>query len=310
LAGCVPHGYRPAAPHRAAALGLAADVIQLDTLSRGDAVTVSARIQGDPGTRLVRVLLTPAASEPCREGMRAARLVIDGESKWLRPVSVAGAHDLALAFGRGAAFALLQAPSALDFVLETDAGERCVRVALSGSEPALAWQTDVSGTAGASLRAYSPVTSVAGVASGWAFSDDVGGYLGPVRLQAEFGFGTANCTRSCAGSSSGFIWAPLGVTAHTELFDRDGFAIDLGVGYRGIFGLVGSKSAERTVRLDAPELSLRFAGTVNQGPGLPGGARIGSAGLELFASDWRYSGALGNESSFVLGLGFVWDHGF
>jgi hypothetical protein len=112
------------------------------------------------------------------------------------------------------------------------------------------------------------------------------------------------------GSSGGFLWAPVAVTAHTYLLDRDGFAIDLGLGYRWFFGAVSEQAERRTVRLDAPELSLRFAGTVNQGPGLPAGARLASAGFELFASDWRYSGELGKESSFVLGLGLTWDHGF
>jgi hypothetical protein len=288
---------------------LAVDVQRLDALSRG-AVSVESRIVGEPGTRLVRVLLTPGKSEPCREGVRAQRLLIDGQAKWLRPAAVAGSHTLSLGFAPGAAFDLLREPAALDFVLAADAGERCLRVPLSGSEPALAWKTEVHGVVAASARLYRPLDSVAGVGSGWAISDDVGGYLGPVRLQAELGIGTANCTRRCLGSSGGFLWAPLGVSAHAYLLDQDGFALDLGLGYRSFFGVVSHQSEQRTVRFDAPELSLRFAGTPNAGPGLPSGARLASAGIEFFASDWRYRGALGNENSFVLGLGLSWDHGF
>jgi len=309
LAGCLPPSYTPAQPHRAAALGLAVDVERLDTLSR-DSVVVESRIVGDRGTRLVRVLLTPGKSEPCREGIRAQRLLIDGESKWLRPAAVAGSHALSLRFARGGAFDLLREPAALDFVLATDDGERCLRVPLSGSEPALAWKTEVHGVVAASARLYGPIQSVGGVGDGWAISDAVGGYLGPVRLQAELGVGTANCTRRCLGSSGGFLWAPLGVSAHALLLDQAGLALDLGLGYRSFFGVVSHESEQRTVRLDAPELSLRLAGTANTGPGLPAGARLASAGFELFASDWRYRGALGNESSFVLGLGLSWDHGF
>jgi hypothetical protein len=306
LTGCLPPTYRPAEPHRASALGLTVDVTKLDTLSQNGAIVVTSRIVGDPTARLVRVLLTPGNSELCREGVRAEQLLIDGESKWLRPVSVAGAHELRLSFAQG----LLREPSALDFVLDTDQGQQCVRVALSGPEPALAWKGEVNGAVAASVRFYGPAASVAGVGGGWAFSDGVGGYWGRLRLQAEFGVGTANCTRLCVGSSGGFLWAPVGITAHTYLLDEDGFAIDLGLGYRWFFGAVSHQSEQRTVRLGAPELSLRFAGTVNQGPRLPAGARLASAGLEIFASDWRYSGTLGNENSFVLGLGLTWDHGF
>jgi len=309
LAGCLPPSYTPAEPHRAAALGLSVDVERLDTLSRGS-VMVESRIVGEPGTRLVRVLLTPGRAAPCREGIRAQRLLIDGESKWLRPAAVAGSHTLSLGFAPGAAFDLLREPAALDFVLATDDGERCLRVPLSGSEPALAWKTEVHGMVAASARLYGPVESVAGIGNGWAISDALGGYLGPVRLQAELGIGSANCTRRCLGSSGGFFWAPLGVSAHALLLDQAPFALDLGLGYRSFFAAVSHQSEQRTVRFDAPELSLRFAGTANTGPGLPAGARLASAGFELFASDWRYRGALGNESSFVLGLGFSWDHGF
>jgi hypothetical protein len=309
LGGCLPPSYTPAQPHHAAALGLTVDVERLDALSRGQ-VVVESRVVGEPGTRLVRVLLTPGKSEPCREGIRAQRLLIDGESKWLRPAPVAGSHSLSLGFAPGAAFDLLREPAALDFVLATGDGERCLRVPLTGREPALAWKAAVHGVVAASARVYGPVDSVGGVGSGWAISDAVGGYLGPLRLQAELGIGTANCTRRCLGSSGGFLWAPLGVSAHSLLFDQAGFALDLGLGYRSFFGVVSHESEQSRVRLDAPELSLRFAGTANTGPGLPSGGRLASAGFELFASDWRYRGALGNESSFVLGLGFSWDHGF
>jgi hypothetical protein len=181
---------------------------------------------------------------------------------------------------------------------------------LTGSDPALAWRADVTGATGMAVRGYSPASSVGGVGAAWTVEYSLATDLGPLRLQGNFGFGGANCKHDCGGSSFGFLLLPVGASAHFFLLDSKGGALDLGVGYHWIFSGVGSKDEARGVTLRSPEISLRFAGTANEGPGLPHGRRISSGGFEVFGGNWRYSGPNGVESSFVLGIGFGWDHGF
>jgi hypothetical protein len=92
--------------------------------------------------------------------------VIDDKAAWLRPIDVEGKHALQIQFPPGGARELLAAETAVDFVLAAPEGERCVRVPLTGSDPALAWSADVTGTTGMAFRAYSPVSSVGGVGAG------------------------------------------------------------------------------------------------------------------------------------------------
>jgi hypothetical protein len=309
--GCVAPPYRPAQPHRAAGAGLRIDITKIQTLGQnGPELVVWADLDGDPGVELRRALVAPRKAEPCHEGVRAKSLVVDGESPWLRPVAVGGKHDLVLRFAPGAAQDLLREAAAIDFVVAAAEGDRCVRVTLTGHEPSDAWAAPLAGVVGASIRGYAPANPVGGVGSGWSFGDYLGGYLGPLRLQADFGFGSANCRSDCLGGTGGFLWFPLGASAHMVLVESGSFSLDVGLGYRAMFASTIGKESSRRLRLDAPELSVRFAGTAEQGPGLPKGHRVASGGIEVFVADWSAGGAAGTERSLVLGMGFVWDHGF
>jgi hypothetical protein len=310
LTACRPLAYEPVAPHHQASDGLNVELTKLDTSSPAVAVFVSADVEGDRGTAIKRVLLAPAAAEPCHEGIRALRIVIDDKAPWLRPIEVEGKHALRAQFAPGGAHELLGAETAVDFVLAAPDGERCVRVPLSGSDPALAWTADPHFFGGMGVRAYSPVGSVGGVGAAWTLEDSLGTDIGPLRLQGELGIGGANCRHDCGNSDLGFVLVPLAASAHLFLFDTKGAALDLGLRYRWILSSVGSSDQSRSFTLRSPEISLRFAGTANEGPGLPHGHRIASAGFEVFGGDWRYSGPNGVESSFVLGIGVCWDHGF
>jgi hypothetical protein len=84
------------------------------------------------------------------------------------------------------------------------------------------------------------------------------------------GLGTAACTHTCAGSSAGFLWLPVGLSASTFLVDRRGFALELGAGYRFYFADVGSSDARRL----------------------------------------RWRSPTGVESAFVTGLGLTWQLGW
>ncbi len=300
--------YRPVAPHQSATEDLRGEVVSIDTLPP---LTVELRVNGTSTAKIRRALLAPAAAEACREGVRAQSIDLDEHRKWLRPIEVEGAHALRLTFSAGAARDLLTAPTAIDLVLASAQGpDRCLRVPLTGTEPLLAFTTERHGYASSALRTHLPVKSVAGVGAGWSYSIGFGAYAGPVRLGADAGLGTAACTHTCEGSSAGFLWLPVGVTASAFLIDRRNFAVQLGAGYRFYFADVGSSDARRSLTISAPEVRLSFASTAWQGPGLPSGARIAAASFDLFASDWRFRGPAGLESSFVAGLGLSWQLGW
>jgi hypothetical protein len=310
-AACALPPFKPAAPHRNAGEGLRAEVTRIGTItSQGPVVAIWAVVEGDPGAMLRRALLAPMKADPCREGIRATRLLVDDQFQWLRPVSVEGRHKLQLEFSQGAAYDLLTQIAAIDFVLASDEGDRCLRVQLTGVDPALAWTADVRGAAGGSLRAYTPLHSVGGVGAGWSIGSSLGVYAGPFRLQGEAAVGSANCRQQCLGSSFGFSWIPLGLSAHTYVLEAEGWGIDVGAGYRWIFSTVGGSGSSRQVWLSGPELTMRFAATPPRHPGLPAGSRIASAAFETFVADWRWNGPEGVERSLVFGVGLSWDAGF
>jgi hypothetical protein len=309
LTACRPLIYQPVAPHHQESEGFKVELTKLDT-SSPVVVTVSADIEGDRGALLKRVLLAPALSEPCHEGIRAQRIFVDEKAPWLRPIEVEGKHALKAHFAPGGAHDLLGAETAVDFVFASSEGERCVRVPLTGSEPALAWKTDPNFASGMGLRIYSPASSVGGMGAASAIEYSLATDLGPLRLQGEFGTGVANCRHDCGNSTLGFFFFPIAASGHLYLLDTMGAALDLGFRYRWMLASVGSSDQSRSITLRSPEFSLRFAGTAHEGPGLPHGHRIASAGFELFGGEWRYSGPNGVESSFVAGIAVCWDRGF
>lgn len=306
--GCALPSYRPITPHVAAGQGLHASVTRLDVGS--GAVAIWVELHGDHGARVRRAVLAPTKAPPCREGIRDHGWVLDGKSLWVRPASVKGQHTSRFEFpGRGA-HEMLKEGAAVDFVVASDGGDRCVRVPLNGPDPDLAWHAEVRGSTGASVRAYAPTGSAAGVGLGWALVESLGAHIGPLRFQGELGVGTAFCRSNCSGSNTGFFWAPVGASAHAFVFDNGRFGVDLGLGYRWFFAAVGSGSDSRSVTLAAPELTVRFTGATDLGPGLSTRPPIASSGIEIIVSDWRFAGPTGSEHTLVFGMALTWDRGF
>jgi hypothetical protein len=239
---------------------------------------------------------------PCREGIRQIALELDGRRPWLRPVEVEGEHALRLTFPAGASDDLLGDATAIDLVLGAE-GDKCLRVVLTGSEAAAAWTTTFHGYVSRTVRGDAPIKSVGGVGPGWSYDLGFGGYVGPLRLGVNAGFGSAACTESCRGASFGFLWLPVGASVSSFLLDKNGLGLEVGAAYRVYFATVGSQDNSRSVTIQAPEARITLAGTAQQGPGLPSGARVAASGLDLFLSDWRWRGPQGIESSFVMGMG-------
>jgi hypothetical protein len=307
LVGCT-QDYLPAAPHQSVRPGLAARV---DAIGLEPPLTVWMSVHGIQQVRVRRILLSPAASMPCREGVRDAESKLDGQLVWARPFEVAGRHHLVVRFSPGASSDLLTKPAALDLVLAVGPGpDECLRVELTGAEPALAWQREVVGSGGGSIRILAPVDSVNGVDSGWSFDARIGGYAGPLRLMGEIGIGGAHCDEDCHQSDFGFLWLPLGVSAHWFAFESGQDVLDLGLAYRFTQAVIRGAGSGRTAIVHGPEFRIRLGETLERGPGLPAGARIASAGYEFFAAEWFGRGPSGPEKSFVLGLGIVSDVGF
>ena len=307
--GCHQQGYQPVAPHFAVRPGLTAQINRVDFERQMNA---SLTVEALAPVQIRRILLAPSDAEPCREGIRESDARLDRQTIWARPIEVSGRHELDVRFGVAAAVQLTAQPASLDLVLAGQAGQpdQCLRVALNGYEPRQAWNAQTSATVGAAVRVMAPVHSLNGVDTGWSVDTRIGGYVGPLRLAAEVGVGGAHCGERCYGSGLGFTWLPLGVSTHWFAYDAKGSALDVGLAYRLTLAGVSHGQESRSVIIQAPELRLRWAGTVQRGPGLPSGARIGSAGYELFASEWFGKGPTGPEHTFVLGFGIVGDGGF
>jgi hypothetical protein len=232
---------------------------------------------------------------------------LDGERRWARPFALEGVHELGLEFYPGAS--LLDRPSAIDLVLAApspEGADACLRVPLNGPEPKLFWTKDTLMASGGALRGYLPVRALRGLGAGWSYDLMLGAYMGPVRAQLEAGIGFANCESDCRDEAFGFLVVPLGPALHWLVLDRDGVAVDLGLSYRFVYASVGDQSS-RSFWAHAPTVSVRLAGTVENGLGILGGARVGSTGAEIFASDWRYPGLDADERAFVLGAAWSWD---
>jgi hypothetical protein len=299
LAGCDARLYRPAVPRTNDADGLRVEIVSIRTIPP---LTVELRVDGAEGTKMRHALLAPAKAEVCHEGVRPSGIVVDGKQPWLRPIEIEGKHDVRLTFPAGASNDLLAEPTVIDIVFASNDGERCVRMALTGPDE-LRFTTTFRGYASSGLRVEIPAKSVGGVGAGWTHALGFGGYAGPLRLGADVGIGTAACTHDCAGSTIGFLWLPTAVTASAFVIDRGDFALQLGAGYRLYFADVGSGDRSRSLTIHAPEARITLGSTLWQGPGLPSGARVAAGGLDLFFSNWRWSGPAGAESSFVFGLG-------
>lgn len=302
-------GYQPVAPHVASQPGLSAQITRI-SFDRPFLAWLS--VQATAPVHVRRVLLTPADAEPCHEGIREAELSLDAQAVWARPFEVLGLHELELRYDLGAAAQILAQPAALDLVLAGDAGkpDQCLRVALNGKPPEQAWNAHTPGTFAATVRILAPFYSVNGVGTGWSFDSRIGAYTGPLRLMGEVGLGSAYCGERCGGSRVGFIWLPFGASAHWFVHESKRSAVDIGLAYRLILAGVGHGQEARSTMLQAPELRLRFADTIQRGPGLPSGSRVGSGGFELFASEWFGHGPNGPERTFVLGVGVVGDSSF
>lgn len=306
LAGCA-QDYFPVAPHQSTRPGLAARV---DSINLTPPLTVHVSVHGVGSARIRRALLAPSASAPCREGIRETQAMLDGHKLWARPFDVGGPHELVLVYSPGAAGDLLAKPSALDFVLASDRGpDECLRVELTGAAPAQRWNAETTGSAGVALRVLGPIDAVDGVGGGYEIASRIGAYLGPVRLLGEVGFGEALCVSNC-GSRVAFWWMPFGVSAHWVVADVPGFSLDLGLAYRMIPAFTSGKDDGRTAMLHGPELRLRLGESIQRGPGLPSGARIGNGGYEFFVAQWRGDGPNGPEQSLVIGIGIAGEAGF
>ena len=306
---CQSQGYRPVAPHVATRPEL---TVTVDRINFGQAFSASLTLKSAAPVLVRRVLLAPADAEPCHEGIRESDARLDHQRIWARPFEVNGVRELDLRFGVAAASQIVAQPAAFDLVLAQQGGQpdQCLRVALTSQARDGAWNADVRGTVAMTVRVESPAYGVNGVDTGWSFDTRIGGYAGPLRIMGEVGLGGAHCGERCFGSSIGFVWLPLGVSTHWFAYDSKGSALDVGVAYRLMLAGVGHGQDSRSLLIQAPELRLRWANTVQRGPGLPGGPRIGSGGFELFASEWFSKGPSGPERSFVLGFGIVGDTGF
>ncbi|HEY4158858.1 MAG TPA: hypothetical protein VGM29_12205 [Polyangiaceae bacterium] len=301
--------YFPAAPHVAGNPRVRAELTEVD---RREFLRAVIEVEGSAGTSLRRVLLAPTSAEPCREGLRERALVVDGKSIWLRPVDIGGRHLLEVYFPAGGGEDLLHQTPVIDFVLEGEPGETCLRVPLSSDAPALAWRRDFDWSTDWALRAAFPQRPVGSVAAGWSGVLGIGRYWGPVRTRLELGVGINDCRGRCprtSDGSEGFTTTPLRFELDGYLFQTRGVAIAAGLGYQQQWAARRNPDGSGRSEVNrGPHGALRFDFTALAPPGFPEGPRQGAVGLE-FSFD-RWASTTSADSAWVLGIGLVTSVGF
>jgi hypothetical protein len=296
--------YRPVRPHRAQTQD--ADVAILQAQIAGS-FQFALVMRGAPGVRLERALLAPSAARPCREGLRDVALTVDEKLRWLRPVPIDGRHDVIVTFPQDAGLDVLTQRPALDLVLDTPRGERCVRVPVSGPEPELAWRRSFDWSVSYAARVARPSEPLGAVEDRWSFDAGFGRWLGPLRVMAELGAGATDCRSDCPparNEEKGFYLIALRGSLDTYIYEGTGYGLAAGLWYGyHMAWRVNADSTRRDENSHGPGAALRFDLTRVWPPGFQNQARQGGVGLELSLGRLRDSD--GGQAALLWGAGIV-----
>jgi hypothetical protein len=332
--------YRPIAPerHRGEAGGAGAALIGMSVPGGDAGLRIDASLQAPPGTLLTRASLADAAAAPCASRDAAVAIFVDGQRHdrtassapgWVTaaadvgggpeqasaPIPVGGAHQLGFDFKRrlGALGATeagdpLRGTSAVDVELAAAPGQPpgCLRVALAGDAPDLAWKRTSPASLGLAFRWSARKPTIAGVHESFTLAARGGVWVHRrVRLGVETGATLPLCSGSCPPDVGSFIWVPANAGVDVTAWEGDGRAVALHAGYDALIAAGSAPSAARFIQ--GARFALRYESTAARLPGLPSGAETSALGYELSFATRSFDAA--GSPALVIGLGLLFDRG-
>jgi hypothetical protein len=331
--------YRPAVPerHRGEAAGAGAALTGMSVPGGDAGLRIDASLQAPAGTLLARASLADAATAPCSSRDAAVTIFVDGQRHdrtastapgWVTavadmggdqrpdaPIPVGGTHQLDLHFERrlvalGATDASdpLRGTSAVDLAFAAPPGQPpgCLRVPLAGDAPDLVWRRTNPASLGVALRWSARKPTIAGVHESFTLAARGGVWVHPrLRLGLETGATLPLCDGSCPPDVGSFIWVPLNVGGDVEVWQGDGRALALHVGYDALIAAGSAPSAVRFIQ--GARFALRYQSIAARLPGLPSGAEVSALGYELVFATRSFDAA--GSPALVIGLGLLFDRG-
>jgi hypothetical protein len=305
----------------------------------GDAgLRIDVSLQAPPGALLTRASLAGAAAPPCSSHDVAPTVFVDGRRfdrspsasapGWVTavvdvgggtagaPIPVGGTHQLGLELTRrlGALNATdatdpLRGTSAVDIELSGASAAQpsgCLRVALAGEAPDLAWTRTTPISLGIAFRWSALKPTIAGVHESFTLAARGGVWVHHrVRLGVESGATLPLCTGSCPPDLGSFVWIPVNAGVDVSVWQGVAHALAVHAGYDALLGVGSAPSAARFVQ--GARFALRYESTAARLPGLPSGAEVSALGYELSFATRSFDAA--GSPALVIGLGLIFDRG-
>jgi hypothetical protein len=263
--------------------------------------TVIADTSAPEGAHLRSVQIADQQSTPCASATESAGLWVGDEYVWVRPVPIGGAHTLRAEFAKLQAVDVLESSSVLELELERGDGTSCVRVPLGSAPPRVHWQRRIDWSIESGLRVSVPLSPVSRLGAGYSFDVDLGYWLGPLRLRAGVGSGSAACEHDCGEDRNSFLISPFRTMVDVSLLERGDFALMVGGGYDVVMVLGGGRWL-----LHGPRAAQTLFYAASPRPSEGSGLRRGRIGVELAVARWY---APDSAPAFVLSTGLVFGLG-
>jgi hypothetical protein len=333
--------YRPLVPerHRGEAGNAGAELTALSVPGGETGLHVEASLRAQPGALLARASLADAAAAPCSSHDAATIIFVDGQRfdrtpssaapGWVTavadvggappgaPISVGGAHRLGLDFTRrigalGATDATdpLRGTSTVDVELADASAPaqppRCLRVALAGAAPDLAWKRTNPASLGIAFRWSARKPTIAGVHESFTLAGRAGVWVHRrVRLGMESGVTLPLCDGTCPPDVGSFVWVPVNAGVDVAAWQGQSHAFAVQVGYDALIAAGSAPAGARFIQ--GARLALRYESTAARLPGLPSGAEVSALGYELSVATRSFDAA--GSPALVIGLGLIFDRG-
>lgn len=261
------HTYVPRTPPRSGSGPVVARLDRVDIVverMRHDlwsgTASYSLALAAPPATTLTAVTITRAGSRPCRRGLDASTVSIDGRDAPLDSAPpIDGAHRVVALFGHPQEERTIRL--ALDLEFGTPEGPRCERIDVAGT-PDAGWRTERGLGLGMVVGMDVPLHPVGHVIALLPFQLAVGGSVGRFRLTVEpglFAIGPCEgdvCSSASRGRSRGVIGIPFGGGATWYPWKGDRFGLELRLREYALW--VPLETGTRFELLHAPATVLHF----------------------------------------------------
>ena len=244
--GCSNVAYEPRTPREVRTRGVGAAVtrVEFNYRARPSEAKIDVDARASTPSSLVHAAATGTATELCRTGVAIRSFSLrDTQNAQDPPVPLTGSTKLRLTFPLQA----LTESTNIDLATKDSSGDACVRLPLTGPDPALAWEIKRDWSIGLAGRFDVSFGYVANVTPFVDASLSFGRWWGPVLVSAELGYGAGFCREGgvCAGPTG----TPTGVTVVPMALRGEWFFLD----GQGPTGAIGLRYVARAAFLPASE---------------------------------------------------------